>query len=90
MDGHPKPPLPERPDLDVKPRGSFSPLVWFVLSGVILVLATTCVVIPFFRPLTILGLVLFGVIALQYLLWGRLFERIYRSGPVDGDVPGEK
>jgi hypothetical protein len=36
----------------------------------------------------LLGLAIFGVIALQYLVWGWWFERIYRVEP--GEEPSSR
>ncbi len=71
MDQFSAPPLPPRPDLEPpKPRGSC--LVWLgVLFGFVW---------PF-----VIGFAILSIIALQYLVWGWWFEKIYRSAPEDGD-----
>ena len=72
------PPLPERPELDApKPRGSC--LVWLaVLFGFIAAVVFSFLMIGFFWPFVI-GFAVLAIIALQYLVWGWWFERIYRT-----------
>jgi hypothetical protein len=75
------PPLPPKPELESKPKAS---LLWFLLTGfgglgLLIVLAFLV------TPLLWVGVAIAGIIGLQYLLWGWLFERIYRSGPTDDE-----
>jgi hypothetical protein len=51
--------------------------------GVILVL--TFLTLGFFGPMVLLGLGVFAIIGLQYLIWGWLFERIYRAPKEQGE-----
>lgn len=82
MDGHLPPPLPERPELDPpKPRGSC--LIFLaVLFGFVAAVVLSFLMIGFFWPFVI-GFAVLAIIALQYLVWGWWFERIYRAGVVD-------
>jgi hypothetical protein len=84
MDGT-KPPIPPRPDFDAKPRGSWLTIALVGFGGVALAIVLTFLTLGFFGPFLLLGLAIFVVIGLQYILWGWLFERIYRSGPKHGD-----
>jgi hypothetical protein len=52
-------------------------LVGFVFAAIFAVL-----MIGFIWPFVI-GFAVLGIIAIQYLVWGWWFERIYRSGPPD-------
>lgn len=76
----PNPPLPPKPDFGDKPRSS----VWtIVLAGIALlfiVVGLSFLTLGYFAPVIFLGLAVFSVIGLQYLIWGWLFERIYRNG----------
>lgn len=85
MDHAPAPPLPPRPDFEEpKPRGSC--LVWLgVLFGFLASVVLTFLMIGFLWPFVI-GFAILSIIALQYLVWGWWFERIYRSAPEDGDA----
>jgi hypothetical protein len=87
MDQFSAPQLPPRPDLEPpKPRGSC--LVWLaVLFGFLASVVLTFLMIGFLWPFVI-GFAILSIIALQYLVWGWWFERIYRSGPID-DTTGE-
>jgi len=77
MDGSPAPPLPQRPDFDVRPRGSC--LVYAgVLVGLVLVMAFSVLMIGFVWPFVI-GFSILGIIALQYVLWGWWMGRVYHS-----------
>jgi fatty acid desaturase len=82
MDG-PNPPIPQRPEFDAKPRGSWLTIVLVACVGVALAIVLTFLTLGFFGPFLILGLAIFVVIGLQYIVWGWLFERIYRSPPED-------
>jgi hypothetical protein len=76
-------PLPPPPQLPAKPRGFF--LVYVAaLFGLILTAATTFFIMGTIWPFLI-GFGVLAFIALQYLVWGWWFEKIYRSGtPSDG------
>jgi hypothetical protein len=78
------PPPPERPDFQPpQPRGSC--LVWLaVLFGFVCSVVLTFLMIGFLWPFVI-GFAILSIIALQYLVWGWWFERIYRSNPDDTD-----
>jgi len=91
MDQFSAPPLPPRPDLEPpKPRDSC--LVWLgVLFGFVMSVILTFLMIGFLWPFVI-GFAILSIIALQYLVWGWWFERIYRSQPQDAasDAPGDR
>jgi len=80
MDGSPIPPL-QRPELPAKPRGSCLAVI-AVIIGVGLVAAFSVLMIGFVWPFVI-GFSILGIIAMQYLIWGWWFERIYRPRPGD-------
>ena len=80
------PPLPARPDFEPKPRGSWWSIALVGLAGFALATVLTFLTLGWFGPIVLLGLGIFGIIGLQYLLWGWWFERIYRSNlPPDGE-----
>jgi hypothetical protein len=81
MDGFSTPPLPPRPEFEVKPRGSCL-LVLMAIVGFGSAVVFGLLMIGFIWPLVI-GFGILGIIALQYFVWGWWFERIYRSGPID-------
>jgi hypothetical protein len=78
--------MPERPDFELQaPQPRTGCLVWFgVLFALIASVALAMLMIGFLWPLVI-GFSVLAIIALQYLVWGWWFERIYRSGPIDDD-----
>ena len=83
MDGFSTPPFPPRPELPEKPRGTWLALflaAGFVLAGAVVL---TFLTLGFFGPFLLLVLGVFGIIGLQYLVWGWWFERVYRSKPAD-------
>jgi hypothetical protein len=70
-------PLPPPPQPPPKPRGFF----WVYLAalfGFMAAAGLTIVIMGSIWPLVI-GFGVFAMIALQYVVWGRWFERIYRS-----------
>ncbi len=74
----PPPVMPQKPELPPKPRGSC--LVYLaVVFGFFMAVLLSFLMIGYFWPFVV-GLALLAFIALQYLVWGWLFERIYRSG----------
>jgi fatty acid desaturase len=78
-------PFPERPELPPQPRGSCLVLL-AVLFGLVAAVVLTFLMIGFFWPFVV-GFAVLSIIALQYLVWGWWFERIYRSGPADDGPP---
>ena len=59
-------------------------IVSLVLAAVLTVLT-----LGYFGPILLIGLLVFLVIGLQYLLWGWWLERIYRNVPVESDEVDE-
>jgi hypothetical protein len=83
MDVRPTPPFPPRPELPEKPRGTWLAL-FLALSAIIAgAVVLTFLTLGFFGPFMLLALGIFGIIGLQYLVWGWWFERVYRSGSAD-------
>jgi hypothetical protein len=79
------PPLPQRPALNEKPRGSWLTIALAGFFGFVVILVLPFLPSGFFGRLAILSLILFSVIGLQYLLWGWVLERVYRSQEVRDD-----
>lgn len=79
------PPLPERPELETTPRGSWLAVGLVLVAGLSIIVVLTFLTLGFFGPFVVLVAAIFGVIGLQYLVWGWWFERIYRSGPIPDD-----
>jgi hypothetical protein len=52
------------------------------MFGFVAAVLLTFLMIGFFWPFVV-GFVVLSVIAPQYLVWGWLFERIYRPGPTE-------
>lgn len=80
----PTPPLPPQlqpPQPPPKPRG-FCFVYAATLLGLILAAALTFFIMGTIYPFMI-GFAVLAIIALQYLIWGWWFERIYRSNPDD-------
>lgn len=83
----PPPPLPPKPQPPPeKPRGWLAILL-LGSATLAFIVVMTFLTLGFFGPIVILGLAVFGIIGLQYLLWGWWFERIYRSGATTEDPP---
>jgi hypothetical protein len=82
----PSPLLQPRPDFETRPKSS--PLWWLIvgLSGLMLLAVVAFLATPVLWVAFAIAL----LIGLQYVLWGWLFERIYRSGPPsEFDPPGK-
>lgn len=73
------PPLPPKPTFEDKPRGSWLAIGLAAFGAVAIAIVLSFLTMGFFIPFLLLGLGIFVVIGLQYLIWGWLFERIYRS-----------
>ncbi|HZN33183.1 MAG TPA: hypothetical protein VFB80_05165 [Pirellulaceae bacterium] len=80
------PPMPPRPDPPEKPRGTWLAIVLMGSGALALIVVLTFLTLGFFGPLVLIGLGVFLIIGLQYLLWGWWFERIYRSQASDEEV----
>jgi hypothetical protein len=87
MDAQQPPAIPPKPDFEAKPPGSWLYIVLVLLTGLAAVVILTFLTLGFFGPFVVLGVAIFGIIGLQYLIWGWWFERIYRSRSSD-DVTG--
>ena len=71
---------PTKPDLESTPRGSWLAILLTGMAAFAFVVVFTFLTLGFVWPFVV-GFAIFGMIGLQYLLWGWWFERIYRSGP---------
>lgn len=71
--------MPTRPELETKPRGSWLSIVLAGLLTLAILAGLTLLTMGYFGPIILLGLGIFLVIGLQYLIWGWWFERVYRS-----------
>ncbi|QDU25780.1 hypothetical protein ETAA8_08510 [Anatilimnocola aggregata] len=85
MSPKPVPPLPPSPDFGDKPRTSYWSLVLVGIALLLCMTLLTFLTLGLFGPVILLGFVVFVVIGLQYLLWGWLFERVYRQGRDQSD-----
>lgn len=56
-----------------------------LMVGTTLAAILTVLTLGYFGPIVVIGLLVFAVIGIQYVLWGWLFERVYRSGPLPPD-----
>ena len=70
-------PLPPKPDFETKPQTS--PLWWLIVGASGLMLLALVAFLA--TPILWVAFAIAVVIALQYLLWGWWFERIYRDQP---------
>ena len=86
MDRPTVPPLPQRPEIEPKPPGSWLTIALAGVVGLGITVVMTFLTLGFFGPFVLLGLAIFGVIGLQYLVWGWWFERIYRSQSADASA----
>ena len=75
------PTLPPPPQPPAKPTGFFFVYV-ATLFGIILAAVFSFFIMGTIWPFMI-GFAILAIIALQYLIWGWWFERIYRSGSVE-------
>jgi len=77
---HEAPPeFPPRPDFEPPQRRSWVPILLAGVFAVMLAAIFSILTIGYFLPLFVLGGAMFGVIFLQYVLWGWWFEKIYRQ-----------
>ena len=82
------PPKPERPESFERPPGSSLSIALVAGFGIMMAAVISILTMGYFLWIFLLAFVVFAVIALQYLVWGYWFERIYRSNlPPDDDLP---
>ena len=82
------PPKPERPDFDSRPSNSWLSIALVAGFGVLMATVISILTMGYFLWIFLLAFVIFALIALQYLVWGYWFERIYRSNlPPEDDLP---
>jgi hypothetical protein len=80
----PPPDFPSRPDFEPSPRRpSWTPILLAGVFAVMLAAIFSILTIGYFIPLFVLGGTMFGIIFLQYLLWGWWFEKIYRQPVIE-------
>lgn len=80
----PQSPLPPRPNVETPPRGSWLAILLALMAAFAFAVILTFLTLGFIWPFVV-GAAIFGVVGLQYLVWGWWFERIYRSQPSDAD-----
>jgi hypothetical protein len=81
----PVPPLPPAPDFGEKPPSSIWPLVLAGVTLLFVMIGLSFLTLGYFAFVPALGIAIFLLIGLQYLVWGWWFERIYRRGKNLGD-----
>ena len=77
-------PQPVKPDFAARPAGSWVYILLALVAAFAFAIVLTFLTLGFVWPFVVGGAV-FGIIGLQYLVWGWWFERIYRSGPIPED-----
>ncbi len=77
------------PKPDERRRTSWLPIVLVAIVSLVLAAVLTVLTLGYFGPILLIGLLVFLVIGLQYLLWGWWLERIYRNVPVESDEVDE-
>jgi uncharacterized membrane protein len=80
MSSKPVPPVPPPPEFPEKPRKSSWTLVLAGIALLFIMTALSFLTLGYFTPVVVLGVGMFGMIGLQYLVWGWYFEKIYRQG----------
>ena len=80
-------PPPERPEIGPPKPGGSCLIFVAALFGFVGAVLLTFLMIGYFWPFVI-GFAVLSVIALQYLVWGWWFERIYRSDAMDATGTG--
>ena len=77
---------PERPEFDERPPGSWLSIGLVAAFGILIAAVISILTLGYFLWIILLGLGIFALVAVQYLVWGWWFERIYRSNlPPDDD-----
>lgn len=80
MSPKPVPPAPPPPDFNEKPRSSAWTIILAGVGLLFVIIALTFLTLGYFTFVVLIGLGAFALIGMQYLIWGWLFERIYRNG----------
>ena len=79
-----KPEPPERPE---RPAGSWLAMALVAGFGVMLAAVISILTMGYFLWVFLAVFAIFAFVALQYLIWGWWFERIYRRNlPPDDDI----
>jgi hypothetical protein len=85
MSPKPVPPLPPAPDFGEKPRSSMWTIVLAGITLLFLMVGLSFLTLGYFAPVIALGVGIFLLIGMQYLVWGWWFERVYRQGKEQGE-----
>jgi len=84
------PPKPERPEIVDRSPNSWLSIALVAGFGILMAAVISILTLGYFLWIFLLGFGIFAFIALQYLIWGYWFERIYRSNlPPEDDFPPE-
>ena len=82
------PPKPERPEFIERPGGTWLSIALVVSFGILMAAVISILTLGYFLWIFLLVFGIFAFIALQYLVWGYWFERIYRSNlPPEDEFP---
>ena len=85
MSPKPVPPLPPAPEFNEKPRTTWWSLVLAGIALLFIMVALSFLTLGYFAPVVVLGIGVFAMIGIQYLVWGWYFEKIYRQGKEHSD-----
>ena len=80
MSAKPVPPPPPPPDFSERPQKTWWTVILAVIGLVIGFVVLSFLTLGFISPLAVIGLIFFVLCGVQYLVWGWLFERIFRNG----------
>lgn len=81
----PVPPLPPAPEFHEKPRTSWWSVVLAGIALLFIMVGLSFLTLGYFAPVVVLGIGVFAMIGVQYLVWGWYFEKIYRQGKENAD-----
>jgi type VI protein secretion system component VasK len=84
------PPLPPKPELYEKPRGSW--LAILLAGGVLflVVVGLTFLTLGYFGPVIVVAGIMGGVVLFHYLVWGWWLEKILRQAKAEEDAQRER
>lgn len=72
--------MPPAPDFNEKPRSSAWSIVLAGIALLFIMVGLSFLTLGYFAPVIVLGVGIFAVIGIQWLIWGWYFEKIYRQG----------
>jgi hypothetical protein len=84
----PAPPLPPKPSLPEKPRGSWLAILMAGGLSISVMVGLTFLTIGWFGPVVVVGAVMGGIITMHYVVWGWWLQPVLKRAMEEEEARG--